>query len=134
MDTYPNRNSTKGKTVARRTINLCDYIGKGVVTQCLRIDDNKRTDHVYITFGVKVEDHSGSGGGNGSNTYYTAGSLDESDEDESLTLKYAQMNKNDIDSLFNSASSQSTGNSTFHRYCTVQQPYLEAMMEEESKE
>ena len=42
--------------MGRRELNLVDYIGKGPKWECLRLDDNRQTQFVYLTVMVHVSD------------------------------------------------------------------------------
>lgn len=37
------------KRVGDVSINLCSYIGRGVVTETFHMDKSPKTDHVYLT-------------------------------------------------------------------------------------
>jgi hypothetical protein len=44
------------KRVGSREINLCDYIGKGPTVECLRLDNSRSNQQIYLTYSVHVTD------------------------------------------------------------------------------
>ena len=55
------------KRVGLRDVNLCDFVGKGAVTQCFRLDTDKKSQNVYLTVKIQIftenNDHRVSSGG-----------------------------------------------------------------------
>ena len=45
-----------GVRQGKRTLNLTDYIGRGIVTECFRMDTERNKDRLYLTVKISVFD------------------------------------------------------------------------------